>query len=241
MITWTATSNRPWLTVTPASGTGSAALTVGVQFDATLPASGTATGAITITLTGAATTVPPVNVTLTVVPTTAAPSLPFGSFDTPAGDATVLAGSVAVTGWALDNIGVKRVEIWRDLQPGETTAPFASTPSDPRNGKVFIANATFVDGARPDVEALYPAVPLNYRAGWGYLMLTWGLWDQGNGTYKLYAFAFDQEDNVSAIGSKTTIVNNSAATKPFGSIDTPEIGGTATGTVVNFGWALTPG
>ena len=56
---------------------------------------------------------------------------------------------------------------------------------DPRNGKVFIANATFVDGARPDVEALYPTTPADYRAGWGYLMLTWGLWNQGNGTYTL--------------------------------------------------------
>ena len=90
--------------------------------------------------------------TLTTVPSTAPASPPFGSFDTPAGDATVLAGSIAVTGWTLDNIGVQRVELWRDLQPGETTPPFASTPSDPRNGKVFIANATFVDGARPDVE-----------------------------------------------------------------------------------------
>ena len=38
-------------------------------------------------------------------------------------------GSIALTGWTLDNIGVKRVELWRDLQPGETTPPFASTPA----------------------------------------------------------------------------------------------------------------
>ncbi len=32
-VTWTASSNQPWLTVAPASGSGSAVLTVGVQFD----------------------------------------------------------------------------------------------------------------------------------------------------------------------------------------------------------------
>jgi len=44
-----------------------------------------------------------------------------GSFDTPASGSSV-AGSIAVTGWALDDIGVDRVEIWRDLVPGETDA-----------------------------------------------------------------------------------------------------------------------
>jgi hypothetical protein len=154
------------------------------------------------------------------------------------GDATVLAGSIALTGWTLDNIGVQRVELWRDLQSGETTPPFVGTPTDPRAGKVFIANATFVDGARPDVEALNATTPSAYRAGWGYLLLTWGLWNQGNGTYKLYAFAFDQENNLGTIGSKTVIVSNNTATKPFGSIDTPGIGGDASGP--NFGWGLTP-
>jgi hypothetical protein len=163
---------------------------------------------------------------------------PFGVLETPVGDSTPLQGSIAVTGWTLDDVGVQRVEIWRDLQPGETTPPFTSTASDPRNGKVFISNATFVDGARPDVEALYPGIPFKSRAGWGYLLLTWGLWNQGNGTYNLYAYGFDQDSSVATLGKKTIVVSNSTATKPFGSIDTPEIGGNASGP--NFGWGLTP-
>jgi hypothetical protein len=162
---------------------------------------------------------------------------PFGVMDTPA-DGAAVEGSIAVTGWALDDLAVQRVEIWRDLQPGETTTPFSSTASDPRHGKVFIANGTFVDGARPDVAALYRSAPLSSRAGWGYLLLTWGLWNQGNGPYKLYAYAIDEESNTVLIGSKTIVANNNAATKPFGAIDTPEIGGDASGP--NFGWALTP-
>jgi hypothetical protein len=69
-------------------------------------------------------------------------------------------------------------------------------------------------------------------------MLTWGLWNQGNGTYRFHAFAFDQEDNLATIGTKTVIISNNTATKPFGSIDTPGIGGDASGP--NFGWGLTP-
>ncbi len=238
-VTWTASSNKPWLVVSPASGSGPAALTVSVAFDPSVAGAGTATGTINLALTGATNTVGPIAVTLTTVAAGPPASPPFGSVDTPVGDSTVLDGSIAVTGWTLDNIGVKRVELWRDLQPGETTPPFVSTPSDPRNGKIFISNATFVDGARPDVAGLYPSLPFNTRAGWGYLLLTWGLWNQGNGTYTLYAFAFDQEDNIARIGSKTIVVNNAAAVKPFGAIDTPAIGGDP-GTTPNFGWGLTP-
>jgi uncharacterized delta-60 repeat protein len=235
-VTWTAASTVPWLVVSPAAGSGPATLTISTQFASGLTAS--QVGSINIALTGAGNSVGPVNVTLTTRSSTAAASPPFGSFDTPAGDATVVAGSIALTGWTLDNIGVKRVELWRDLQAGETTPPFASSPTDPRTGKVFIANATFVEGARPDVEALNSTTPLASRAGWGYLLLTWGLWNQGNGAYKLYAFAFDEENNVGTIGSKTVIISNNTATKPFGSIDTPGIGGDASGP--DFGWGLTP-
>jgi hypothetical protein len=237
---WTAASDKPWLTVSPASGSGSGTLTIAVKFDASLPASGTVTGNIALSLTGAANTAGPIAVTLNVVPTTAPAASPFGSFDTPAGDATVLAGSVAVTGWTLDNIGVRQVELWRDVQAGETTPPYGGGyAGDPRAGKIFIANAVFTDGARPDVEGLYPTTPANHRAGWGYLMLTWGLFGQGNGTYRLHAFAVDQENNTATIGSKSIIVSNNTATKPFGSIDTPTIGGDP-GTSPNFGWGLTP-
>jgi hypothetical protein len=235
-VTWTAVSTTPWLVVSPTSGSGSTTLTISSQFASGLTA--TQTGTVTLTLTGASNTAGPIAVTFNVVSSTAAASPPFGSFDTPAGDATVLAGSVAVTGWTLDNIGVKQVELWRDLQPGETTPPGNSTPGDLRNGKIYIANGTFVDGARPDVEGLYPTIPANYRAGWGYLMLTWGLFGQGNGTYKFYAFGVDQEGNTATIGTKTVVISNNTATKPFGSIDTPGIGGDASGP--NFGWGLTP-
>ena len=51
------------------------------------------------------------------------------------------------------------------------------------SGLVYIGDAVLVEGARPDVEAAYPDYPDNYKAGWGYNLLTNGLPNQGNGTF----------------------------------------------------------
>ncbi len=67
-ITWTAGSSQPWLLVSPASGTGSSTLSISVAPSLGLPASGTVTGTIVVSLTGAADTVPPITVSLTLVP-----------------------------------------------------------------------------------------------------------------------------------------------------------------------------
>jgi hypothetical protein len=76
-VTWTAASNRPWLTVLPASGTGSATLTIATQFATGL--AGSQTGAVTLAFTGAGNSPGPIGVTLTtlVVGTSTAPT---GSF-----------------------------------------------------------------------------------------------------------------------------------------------------------------
>jgi hypothetical protein len=239
-VNWTATSDQPFVVVSPASGTGSRNFTVSINNTSGAGVQpGTYAATITVQTTGALVSTQTIPVLFVVVANSAAP---FGVMDTPADQASGLQGSIPVTGWALDDIEIDRVEIWRDLQSGETTPPVVTNPpTDPRNGKVFISNATFVDGARPDVESQYPTTPQNYRAGWGYLMLTWGLWNQGNGPYTLYAFAFDKDGNVATIGTKQINVNNNAANKPFGSVDTPGIGATiGPGTVANFGWGLTP-
>jgi hypothetical protein len=71
-------------------------------------------------------------------------------------------------------------------------------------------------------------------------LLSWGLHAQGNGTYTLYAFAYDVDGHHTTLGSKTIAVDNAHATKPFGALDTPSYGGTVTGPFWNYGWALTP-
>jgi hypothetical protein len=105
---------------------------------------------------------------------------------------------------------------------------------------VYIGDAVLVEGARPDVEQAYPGYPMNYKAGWGYMMLT-NFLPNGNGTFRIHAIATDVEGYQVTMGIKTVIVDNAHAVKPFGAIDTPTQGGTARGNdYVNFGWALTP-
>ena len=107
--------------------------------------------------------------------------------------------------------------------------------------RIYIGDAVFIDDARPDVAAAYPALPRNYRGGWGFMLLTNMLPNQGNGAYTIVIYAMDREGRVVSIGSRTLTCNNANATRPFGAIDTPGQGGTASGAnFVNFGWALTP-
>jgi hypothetical protein len=242
-ISWTAQSNAPWLIVSSTGGTGSstsgsgtATLWITPQFIPGLAA--TQGGTITITLTGAANTVGPINVTLnSKLPGTTGG--PFGFFDTPTDGATGVAGSVAVTGWALDDVQVLRVTICRDAVSGEVAV-------NPGNcggvAKVYIGDAIFIDGARTDVQAANPTLPLNSRGGWGYLMLTNFLPNLGNGTFVIYAYAYDADGHMVALGNKTITCNNASSTAPFGAIDTPAQGDVASGAAYgNTGWVLAKG
>ena len=166
---------------------------------------------------------------------------PFGSFDTPANNTNNVVGAIALTGWALDSAGVTKLELYRDPVAGEAGGNF---------GLIFIGTANFVTGARPDVQASYPGYPNANRAGWGYQLLTNFLPNGGNGTFKLHAFAYNAAGGVTELTNipgqmpntgRTITCTNSSAAKPFGTIDTPDQGGSASGSgFVNFGWALTP-
>lgn len=160
---------------------------------------------------------------------------PFGSFDTPEDGSKDLAGAVAVSGWALDDVEVARVKIKRSPVPGDPDTIIGD------DGLVYIGTAVFVEGARPDVAGIYPDYPNNHRAGWGYNLLTNFLPNQGNGTFVLHALAYDVHDHHTELGTKTITCNNSESKKPFGTIDTPTPGGIASGKqYVNWGWVLTP-
>jgi sugar lactone lactonase YvrE len=237
---WTVSADQPWVQIASPSGAGAGSFTVSaVPANFPFNAAGETGRVATVTLTPVD---PDLRITMRVLlKGYSTMQVPFGLFETPANNVTGLQGSLAVTGWALDNIAVDRVEIWRDRVAGETTPVFNG--AGPGNGKIFIATATFVPGARPDVEAIYASAgfPRPTAAGWGYMLLTQGLWNQGNGTFTFYAFAFDTDGAASTIGTKTITIDNANATKPFGTIDTPSYGGTVSGMIQNFGWALTPG
>lgn len=223
-LSWTASSSKGWLSVNPASGTNSGVVTVSVN--ATGLTVGTYSGTVTIADPNASNSPQALSVAFTVKSDGAAPT---GSFDTPTDGTTGVTGSIPVTGWAVDDVGVQSVKIYRDPVAGEST-------EDP----IYIGDAVFVEGARPDVELAYPGYPLNYQAGWGYMMLTNFLPGQGNGSYRLYAIATDMEGQKRTLGTKTIMCDNAHAVKPFGAIDTPTQGGTNSGKFFNAGWALTP-
>jgi uncharacterized delta-60 repeat protein len=182
-VTWTATPNQPWLTVTPSSGTGSATLSVAVSDQMVSLVNGPYTAAITLTFTGTASVTGPIDVTMTVP---LRPLVTLGVIDTPLENSAGVTGAVPFTGWALDSIEVVAVSICRAAVAGE------AAPNDGRcdgAAQIYVGNAVFIDGARPDVLAAFPTYPRSSRAGWGFMVLTNMLPNQGNGTYTFHAYA----------------------------------------------------
>ncbi len=180
----------------------------------------------------------------------------FGQVDTPVQNAAGVQGAIAVTGWSLDNVGVAGVQVFRNCLALE---PQGNCQMVLGNSVVYIGDAAFLDGARPDVAAAYPTYPQNTRAGWGYLLLTpllphvpKGQVYGGQGALTLYAVATDAEGNRTLLGrspnpastdySTPTLITmaNDSIAKPFGAIDTPGQGQTISGIFNNFGWAITP-
>ena len=153
---------------------------------------------------------------------------PVGFIDTPANNTTAR-GELGVTGWALDDGGLAFVDILR-----------SPVGAEPPGGLVFLGRASFVRGARPDVAAAFPDMPDNDNAGWGFMILTNMLPNQGNGTFDLHAIATDLGGAQTLLGTRRIVAANSASSFPFGTIDTPGQGATVSGTIVNFGWALAP-
>ncbi len=218
---WIVEEETSWLGCTPTSGNDSGQVTVSV--DPGGMSAGTYIGSITVTDLNAADSSQFITVTLTVF-AAGSDSAPFGQFATP-GDGAAVSSSIAVTGWVLDDVQVESVKIYRDGQ----------------GGPVYIGDALLVEGARPDVETSYPTYPMNYKAGWGYMMLTNFLPDGGNGTFKIHAVARDSSGHETTLGTKTITCDNADAVKPFGAIDTPTQGGEASGAAFrNHGWVLTP-
>ena len=236
-ISWTATASQPWIHVMPASGSGTATLTISTVFAFGL--AGAQAGTVSLAFTGAGNTAGPITVTLNSIQNgTSLP--PFGSFDTPMNGSTGIAGSIAVTGWALDDVQVTRLTICRDAVLGE--AGSVDLPDCAGNAKIYIGDAIFIDGARPDVQAVDLSAPLNSRGGWGYLMLTNFLPNLGNGTFAIYAYAYDADGHTTQLGTKTITCNNATAFAPFGSIDTPAQGAVVSGAAYgNTGWVLAQG
>jgi hypothetical protein len=218
-LNWTAAADASWINLNPASGNGDSVVNITINPQGL--GVGEYTGTITVSDPDALNSPKTVDVYLKIKHSWE-DEQPSGQFTTPEDGITGVSGSVPVTGWALDDIGVASVKIYREV-----------------NGSLlYIGDAVFVEGARPDVEKAYPDYPNNSRAGWGYMMLTNFLPD---GELVLKAIASDTTGNVVTLGTKTITLDHLNAVKPFGAIDTPTQGGEASGSNYrNQGWVLTP-
>lgn len=152
---------------------------------------------------------------------------PIGSLDTPA-DGAAVSGSVPVSGWSLDNVGVDEVRIYI-YDENDTPLNDVEIPAD-----------RMVDGLRPEVTAAHSDLPASNEAGWTYNLVTNLLPDGGNGTYKIEARATDLSGNEASLGVATIHADNLNAVKPFGALETPGLGEWIFGVHKCMGWVLTP-
>jgi len=254
---WTVATDQPWVQLSASGGTGAGVLTIGIANPGNVIGGATSLTA-TVTVTGPGVDnrqVLPIQLAITQS-TQSASTPPVGQFETPVQNATGLQGAIGVTGWVLDDVGVAHVKIYRQCLDFEDQNSCQFVLG---HRVVYIGDAAFLDGARPDVAQAFPNLPATTRAGWGFLLLTSMLPHipnqqgfGGQGPLTLYAVATDVEGNEKLLGrssdpasaefatpTQITMDNNGIA-KPFGSIDTPGQGETVSGVLHNFGWALTP-
>jgi hypothetical protein len=250
-VDWTLSASQPWLRADMMASNAAGQISISVVDPGTgaLPAGATVGANLTVTapsLNGAAVVIP---VTVSRLATTAAPQ---GQVDSPAEGVSGLQGAIAMTGWAVDDVGIEHVRIYRACLSFDAPGACQNVVG---TSLVFLGEASVVPGARPDVEALYPNLPAANTAGWGLLILSNMLPNipaanaagGGVGTFTFYAVATDTDGHQIVLGrsivdhTPTTVgVANNTIAKPFGAIDTPSPGATVSGTLNNFGWALTP-
>ena len=220
---WRISASAKWLEVSPAFGQNTGIVTVSADEEQVPDSMTTAT--VDIEAEGAANSPQELHVTATLIQNNAPP---FGEI-TRSGGFSILSGNIPITGWALDDKGVQSVKIYRYPQAGEGS------------DLVYIGDAVFVEGARPDIQQAYPGYPLNYQAGWSGTLYSHLLPRDGNGMYEIIIKASDTDGVTKQLGVWPITCDNSHAVKPFGAIDTPAPGGTASGkNFINWGWVLTP-
>ncbi|MCX6559368.1 MAG: hypothetical protein NTZ26_02530, partial [Candidatus Aminicenantes bacterium] len=137
-LQWTASATASWIQLLPGAGSGNGLLQVGVNPAALI--AGKYAGLIQVSDPAADNSPQLIDIELNAYAQgTTAP--PFGYFDTPLDGTTGISGSIPVTGWALDDIEVTGVKIYRD-----------PVGAEPAGSCIYIGDAVFVEGSRSDVE-----------------------------------------------------------------------------------------
>ncbi len=231
-MTWTATANQPWITVSPPRGSAAARLTVSIDNPPSpnrcrrrrwqrhgdgRPRSARRTRRAST-----------VNLTMLHGRNHRAA---IGVFDTPTDGQGGVTGSIPVTGWAIDDIGAIRVCRDRCRDPRRRRR---------RQSKIYIGDAVLRHRrAARHRRAVSDQAVLRSR-GLGLSAADELPAEPGQrDVHAAWRIAEDFDGFATLLGSKTITCTNATATAPFGAIDTPGQGGTASGAAfVNFGWAL---
>jgi hypothetical protein len=226
--TWSASVSEPWMVLSHTTGTGAGVTVLSIDPAAAgvMPL-GNHSGRITLFSSIAPETPRYIDVKLAVTdPTSAAPGT-LGVFEAPPNNGVGLSGAVPLGGWVVSSIGLRRVQIYRDAVAGEFPA------------EIYVGDATRVRGARPDVAGLY-GLPEATRAGWGFMVLSNVLPNQGNGTFTFSSYAEDILGTRVRVGLRWTMTfDNTNSPFPFGTIDVPSQGGSVSGMAAPIqGWVL---
>jgi hypothetical protein len=222
---WSLSPDAPWLSYSPSEGMGDATPTASVDMSGMGPGRYAA-----VTELSSASSTQYLH-TIVEVRASGPNRRPFGEFTAPAHETTV-AGSIPVTGWVLDDAHVKALSFF--ASPGKQLTP-------PPPDALPLLSVPMVEGARPDVGNAYPDFPHSQGAGWGFSLLTNLLPGGGIGPYTLWVLATDGAGARGWLGPRWVECVNTQATGPFGDLDAPEQGGTASGrSFWSSGWVLTP-
>jgi Viral BACON domain len=225
VLSWNVESEVPWLICSPATGVGSGEFKI--SLDVSHLRIGVTLGKVKISAPDTLGAPKIVDVRVRMYRSNKKMKL-FGVLETPHDNDTV-SGNIPVTGWVLGEVEIEKVRIYLEM------------PTVGRNKNlVHIGSGSFVADVRPDVAQRYGEFPNYFKAGWGYMLLTNTLANQGNGQFKLVVKARNVSGQELTLGERIISCDNANSVKPFGAIDSPSPGGVVSGTHRIIGWALTP-
>ena len=123
---------------------------------------------------------------------------PFGYIDLPIDDDKV-GKDIRIEGWALSESKVIKIEIKREAIESDPDSIIGD------EGLVFLGDAKFLEGLRPDVVKAFPEYPFNFRAGWRFMLPRKALPNNFKGEIKIHVIAYDEEGYKKNLGVKTIV------------------------------------
>jgi hypothetical protein len=191
---------------------------VGYTYSLNTSALTVGTHTLTVSATDSDTTADTGAKAITITVTASNGPVPVVFIDNP-GSGAVVSGTIAASGWAIDNA----------ISAGGTPIGSVQVKVD----QIAVGNATY-GTPRPDVCAAFPGRPNCPNVGWTYSLDTSTL---TSGSHTLTVVAIDTDGNPDS-GAWSTGFTVGPQISPLVSIDSPAAGSAGSGIVVVSGWAV---